>query len=83
MTLHRKPHHNWEPKEKKLETKLQQTAEEKQIGFDPECTWNRLNREQRRKLIYHWEKETWRTTQISTEEHKCYKRKMMWLHCAI
>ena len=32
---------------KKIGTKLQKTAEERQIGFDPECTWDWKNRDQR------------------------------------
>ena len=37
---------------KELKTKLQQTAEEKHIGFDPEYTWCRLNRDQRSKISW-------------------------------
>ena len=42
---------------KKLKTKSQQTDEDKKYSFVPECTWDRRNREQRKKLVDKWEKE--------------------------
>ena len=43
-----------------LKTKLQKRAEEKQIGFDHECTWDGLNIGQRREISLSMEKVKWR-----------------------
>ena len=48
---HSKPQYNWVLK-KGIQEKLEQNIEEKQLGFDPECTWDRQNREKTSKTSW-------------------------------